>query len=202
VGAQALGQWVARDIWGIEETAADRGVEVLQCPFGLFEERSEVDKAIVAFAVHHDVLFQFIKHLRNTVAICVRHAGVRATKRRPHNTTDGTVELDASIMDGKTMKAGGIAVARHIKNPISLARIVLEKTPHVLVAGEGVTALAQEMGVPWVPESYFYTEDKWNELSIDLEAGHPPSDRRGQLPSRPETDRPPAGPWHPANRSC
>jgi beta-aspartyl-peptidase (threonine type) len=80
-------------------------------------------------------------------------------------TSDGTVELDASIMDGRTMKAGGIAAARHIKNPISMARIVLEKTPHVLVAGEGVTALAQEMGVPWVPESYFYTEEKWNELN-------------------------------------
>jgi beta-aspartyl-peptidase (threonine type) len=80
-------------------------------------------------------------------------------------TTDGTVELDASIMDGKTMKAGGIAAARHIKNPISLARLVLEKTPHVLVAGEGVMALAQEMGVLWVPESYFYTEEKWNELN-------------------------------------
>jgi beta-aspartyl-peptidase (threonine type) len=79
-------------------------------------------------------------------------------------TTDGTVELDASIMDGRTMKAGAVAVARGIKNPISLARIVLEKTPHVLVAGEGVSALAQEMGVPWVPESYFYTEEKWNEL--------------------------------------
>jgi L-asparaginase / beta-aspartyl-peptidase len=79
-------------------------------------------------------------------------------------TTDGTVELDATIMDGRTMRAGGIAAARHIKNPISLARIVLEKTPHVLVAGEGVLALAQEMGVPWVPESYFYTEEKWNEL--------------------------------------
>jgi L-asparaginase / beta-aspartyl-peptidase len=79
-------------------------------------------------------------------------------------TTDGTVELDASIMDGRTMKAGAVAVARRIKNPISLARIVLEKTPHVLVAGEGVSALAQEMGLPWVPESYFYTEEKWNEL--------------------------------------
>ena len=79
-------------------------------------------------------------------------------------TTDGTVELDASIMDGRTMRAGAIAAARHVKNPISLARIVLEKTPHVLVAGEGVTALAQEMGVTWMPESYFYTEEKWNEL--------------------------------------
>ena len=79
-------------------------------------------------------------------------------------TVDGTVELDAAIMDGKAMKAGGVAAARHIRNPISLARMVLEKTPHVLVVGEGVTALAREMGVPWVPESYFYTERKWNEL--------------------------------------
>jgi L-asparaginase / beta-aspartyl-peptidase len=84
-------------------------------------------------------------------------------------TRIGTVELDASIMDGKTMKAGGVAAARFIKNPISLARIVLEKTPHVLVAGEGVMSLAQEMGVPFVPESYFYTEEKWKELIERLE---------------------------------
>jgi L-asparaginase / beta-aspartyl-peptidase len=107
-------------------------------------------------------------------------------------TTDGTVELDASMMDGRTMKAGGIAAARHIKNPISLARIVLEKTPHVLVAGEGVTALAQEMGVPWVPESYFYTEEKWNELiermnrqipfGTRMPAGSPGQDRLQEDP--------------------
>ena len=98
-------------------------------------------------------------------------------------TTDGTVELDASIMDGRTMKAGAVAVARRIKNPISLARIVLEKTPHVLVAGEGVSALAQEMGVPFVPESYFYTEEKWNELQERMNLKVPvrhadPEDRR------------------------
>jgi beta-aspartyl-peptidase (threonine type) len=99
-------------------------------------------------------------------------------------TTDGTVELDASIMDGKSMRAGGIAAARHVKNPISLARLVLEKTPHVLVAGEGVTALAREMGVPWVPESYFYTEEKWNELiermnrNVPFGTRMPPTDPR------------------------
>ena len=98
-------------------------------------------------------------------------------------TTDGTVELDASIMDGRTMKAGAVAVARRIKNPISLARIVLEKTPHVLVAGEGVSALAQEMGVPFVPESHFYTEEKWNELLERMDRKVPfgtpiPQDRR------------------------
>jgi beta-aspartyl-peptidase (threonine type) len=83
-------------------------------------------------------------------------------------TSDGTVELDAAIMNGKTMRAGGVAAVRRIKNPISLARIVLEQTPHVLVVGEGANALAQERGMPWVPESYFYTEDKWNELQERL----------------------------------
>lgn len=84
-------------------------------------------------------------------------------------TRAGTVELDASLMDGRTMKAGGIAAARHLRNPISLARVVLEDTPHVLVVGEGASALAREMGIPWVPESYFYTERKWNDLLERLE---------------------------------
>jgi beta-aspartyl-peptidase (threonine type) len=106
-------------------------------------------------------------------------------------TRDGTVELDASIMDGRTMKAGAIAAARRIKNPISLARIVLEKTPHVLVAGEGVSTLAQEMAVPWVPESYFFTEEKWNELlerlKLEVPFGAPMPGRRSSSPP-PEDD--------------
>ena len=84
-------------------------------------------------------------------------------------TRAGTVELDASIMNGLTMRAGGVGAVRHVANPISLARMVMEDTPHVLLVGEGAVAFAQEMGVRWVPESYFYTEDKWNELIERLE---------------------------------
>ncbi len=97
-------------------------------------------------------------------------------------TRDGTVELDATLMDGATMKAGGIGAVRHVKNPISLARLVLEETPHVLVVGEGASALAREMGMPWVPESYYYTERKWTELLDRLEmdvAYGAPMPRRG-----------------------
>ena len=84
-------------------------------------------------------------------------------------TREGTVELDATIMNGNTMRAGGVGAVRRVRNPISLARTVMEETPHVLVVGEGAGALAQEMGVPWVPESYFYTERKWKELLERLE---------------------------------
>lgn len=84
-------------------------------------------------------------------------------------TRDGTVELDSCMMNGKTMRAGGVGAIRHVKNPIKLARMVMEETPHVLVVGEGAVAFAQEMGMTWVPESYYYTERKWNELIERLE---------------------------------
>ena len=117
-------------------------------------------------------------------------------------TSDGTVELDAAIMNGKTMRAGGVAAVRRIKNPISLARIVLERTPHVLVVGEGAGALAQEHGVPWVPESYFHTDEKWNELlerlTREVPFGTPmppPSDTAARRPPADTTTRrPPADP--------
>ncbi len=79
-------------------------------------------------------------------------------------TIAGTVELDASIMEGKTLKAGAVGAVKYVKNPISLARLVMEKSPHVLIAGEGATAFAQEQGVAWVSQDYFYTERKWNDL--------------------------------------
>ncbi len=76
----------------------------------------------------------------------------------------GINELDAAIMDGSTQKAGAIAGVRHIRNPIELARMVMERTSHVLLAGEGAEEFALEQGVELVPGSYFHTERRWKQL--------------------------------------
>lgn len=79
-------------------------------------------------------------------------------------THEGTNELDAAIMDGGTKKAGAVAGVRHVKNPISLARLVMEKSPHVMLTGDGAEAFAKENGMKLVPAKYFYTERRWKEL--------------------------------------
>ncbi len=70
-------------------------------------------------------------------------------------TDDGRVELDASIMDGKNLLAGSVAGVRDIKNPITAARRVMEKTPHVMLSGEGASAFAKQEGLETVPNEYF-----------------------------------------------
>jgi len=73
-------------------------------------------------------------------------------------TSTGTVELDASIMDGATLDAGAAAAIKHVRNPISLARAVMEQSDHVLLMGDGAEAFAEEVGLEMVTNEYFRTE--------------------------------------------
>jgi len=79
-------------------------------------------------------------------------------------TSAGTHELDASIMDGRDLSAGAVAGVEHIAHPISLARLVMEKSPHVLLAYGGAEEFAKKMGVALVPNSYFDTPLRKNQL--------------------------------------
>ena len=79
-------------------------------------------------------------------------------------TNDETNELDASIMDGKTLNAGASAGTTTVKNPINLARAVMENSPHVLLSGKGAEQFAKEQGLEIVAPSYFSTEDNLNRV--------------------------------------
>ncbi len=98
-------------------------------------------------------------------------------------THDGKNELDAAIMDGSTLKAGGVADVQHAKNPIALARLVMEKTPHVLLVADGAEKFALSQNIALVPASYFYTQKRWDELQRALKAeGSKTTALEGQYP--------------------
>lgn len=78
-------------------------------------------------------------------------------------TNDGKNEMDASIMDGKTLNAGAVADVRAIKNPISLARKIMENSPHVMLAGKGAKKFARNNDIEIVDTSYFYDEMRWKQ---------------------------------------
>ncbi|UNO44307.1 isoaspartyl peptidase/L-asparaginase [Streptomyces sp. MST-110588] len=77
---------------------------------------------------------------------------------------DAAHELDASVMRGSDQAAGAVAGVRHVRNPVSAARLVMEKTRHVLLAGEGADDFAARNGLPTVTQDYYWTEARWQEL--------------------------------------
>ena len=98
---------------------------------------------------------------------------------------DGTIQMDAAIMDGATMRAGAVADVQHTKNPISLARAVMEKSPYVLLIGNGADAFSRHVGLQQEPQSYFFTERRWESLVKQLQKENLP------VPARPQGAPPP-----------
>jgi beta-aspartyl-peptidase (threonine type) len=86
-------------------------------------------------------------------------------------THAGTNELDASIMDGATLNAGAVGAVTIVRNPITAARAVMERSPHVMLIGRGAELFATEQGLEIVDPSYFWTERRWKQLQQKLMKG-------------------------------
>src|SRR5207253_907437 len=99
-------------------------------------------------------------------------AAVRVLEDDPHFnagkgsvfTSAGTNEMDAAIMDGKTRCAGAVAGVEHVRNPIVLARAVMEKSKHVFLIGSGAEEFAKRNKIELVDTKYFFTQDRWDAL--------------------------------------
>ncbi len=101
---------------------------------------------------------------------------------------DGTNQLDAAMMDGKTMNAGAVADVTTTRHPISLARAVMEKSPHVMLIGRGADDFGKSVGLEQVPNSFFFTERRWQGLVKQLKKeGRPVPSRPVGAPPEPTT---------------
>jgi beta-aspartyl-peptidase (threonine type) len=83
-------------------------------------------------------------------------------------TEDGTHEMDAAIVDGQGRRAGAVAGICGPRNPVHLARAVMERTDHVMMIGEGALSIARDAGLALEEESYFFTQDRWDSLQNTL----------------------------------
>jgi L-asparaginase / beta-aspartyl-peptidase len=95
-------------------------------------------------------------------------------------TAEGKNEMDSSIMDGSNLKAGAVAGVTRTRHPISAARAVMDKSPHVMIAGPGADTFAARVGLEQQPPSFFFTESRWQSLVRQLTKEGKP------VPPRPE----------------
>ncbi len=102
-------------------------------------------------------------------------------------TNQGKNEFDASIMDGVNLAAGAVAFVKNIVNPIKLARLVMERTEHVLLAGDGAEQFARQMNAQFAADDYFYTEHRFQQLLEARRAGTIQLDHAGILDNGQQT---------------
>ena len=86
-------------------------------------------------------------------------------------THEGLHELDAAVMDGATLRAGSVAGVRNVRNPVRLARAVMESSPHVMLAGSGAEVFARQAGVACVDNAYFDPPHRLREWQVWRESG-------------------------------
>src|SRR2546428_14062149 len=85
--------------------------------------------------------------------------------------------MDAAIMDGKTLTAGAVAGIEHVRNPIVLARAVMEKSKHVMMIGAGAEEFAKGHGIEMVDPKYYFTQDRWDAFQKIKAEEDPGTDR-------------------------
>ncbi len=113
-------------------------------------------------------------------------------------TAEGKNELDSSIMDGRTLDAGAVSGVKNIKNPILLARAVMEQSPHVMMQGHGAEAFAATAGIETADDAYFFTDYRWQQYEDARAKGLDPKlDHDGKAPGdandKASTGSPPDG---------
>lgn len=103
-----------------------------------------------------DVVAEAVRQLEDCPLFNAGHGSVL--------TADASVELDASIMDGQTLRAGAVAGVRHIRNPVLAARAIMNHSQHVFFIGEGAERVARSHGIEMVDPSYFFTPQRLDQL--------------------------------------
>ncbi len=107
-------------------------------------------------------------------------------------THAGRNEMDACVMDGARLMSGAVAFVSNVRNPITLARLVMDKTEHCLLAGEGAVEFARELGVRFEPDEYFFTEHRYRQLHSAIDAGRVQLDHTAEGGDSRDSSRPSA----------